>query len=1525
MSSSQVIPGTLISTGIDNGNDTNNNNDTIVNVDGDDFIVIDDDDATEMEEIARIVTNSPNSTQVEETKNYENPNNTIISNPTSNKTHSRNNILLKLENLSKILGSKTAKESNEGFSTIDPIDFDFHKILQSYLKSATEQGIHLRSTGVIFKNLTTIGIDAESSFATTSTDVLLAPLKIFAKFKEWRNTKTRKIIQNISGIVKPGELCLVLGRPGSGCSTLLKSIAGEQDQFIKVEGEINYDGIPQHEMMKKYKSDVIYNGELEFHYPHLTVDQTLRFAIACKTPHTRVNNTTRDQYIKAERDLLATIFGLTHTYNTKVGNDFIRGVSGGERKRVSIAEAMACKATVYCWDNATRGLDSSTALEYAEAIRTSTNLTKSVALVTIYQAGDNIYEKFDKVLILYEGREVYFGPAQNAKKYFENMGFQCPSRQAIAEYLTAVTDPQGRFPKPGYENKVPRTAEEFETYWHNSLEYLNLTTDINNYESNTKIDDTRDLYNKSLAQEKMRVHNRYTITFLEQLKLLTVRGVQRISGDRTYTIIHNAAAIFQALVLGSMYWNTPNSTAGAFSRGGVLFFSLLYFSLMGLAGIAGQFNERPILLKQKSYSLFHPGAETLGSLIANLPFKLLSIICFFIPIYFLSNLARDAGKFFLNLLFLIVTSESITGLFQMVASLSQSFTSANAIAGLLVIMIAIYNGYMVQLKSMHPWFKWISYINPVRYGYENLMAVEFHGRKMDCQTSLVPSGPGYNFGLQFQSCAFVGSKAGQDWVSGNDYIEIQYSYKYDHIWRNFGIIVAFLVFFTVVTAVATEYKRPVKGGGDHLYFKKSRLLAKKKLLPRYSRSHNDVESGEATTVKTEDYDDDYGNSTEEIFEDLKSTGIFAWKNVDYVIPYKGSTRKLLDDINGYVKPGTLTALMGESGAGKTTLLNVLSHRVDFGTITGDFLVNGKPLDMSFRRSTGYVQQQDLHIEELTVRESLRFAARLRRPASVPDEEKLDYVEKIIKVLGMQSYSEAIVGTLGAGLNVEQRKKLSIGVELVAKPSLLLFLDEPTSGLDSQSAWAIVALLKKLAASGQSILCTIHQPSATLFESFDRLLMLKKGGKTVYFGDIGHNSRTILDYFERNGSRHCGHDENPAEYILEAIGAGATASIKTDWYDIWTKSPEYKNIVNEVDELITRQYEENEDLNNKELHAKFAMPYKKQLRYVIIRTATQLYRDPNYIFSKLVLFIFGGLFIGFTFWNLNDSVLGLQSAMFATFMSIVISAPAMNQIQSRAIDSRELFEVRESNSNTFHWSALLFAQFINEMPYHLLLGAIFFCCMYFPMGIFREASRAGVYYLNYGIIFQMFYVSLGLLVIYISPNLASSAVIGGLLLSMLIAFCGVVQPLKLMPGFWHFMYKVSPYTYLIQNFVSIVIHEKPVVCAEDEITIFDSPNGLSCYQYAQPFVNAVHGYLINPNATSACEYCVYSVGDQFLATVGIKFGYIWRNFGFLWAYISFDLIAMCVVYYIFRVVKFSPIKLIKGKLDSFRHKDKKTHS
>ena len=309
-------------------------------------------------------------------------------------------------------------------------------------------------------------------------------------------------------------------------------------------------------------------------------------------------------------------------------------------------------------------------------------------------------------------------------------------------------------------------------------------------------------------------------------------------------------------------------------------------------------------------------------------------------------------------------------------------------------------------------------------------------------------------------------------------------------------------------------------------------------------------------------------------------------------------------------------MQGATGAGKTTLLDVLANRTNMGVVTGDVNINGRPRDASFQRRIGYVQQQDLHLDIATIREALRFSAFLRQPENVTKEEKLRTVEEIIDLLEMKPYAEAVIGVPGEGLNVEQRKRLTIGVELAAKPDLLFFLDEPTSGLDSQTAWSILALLRKLTNHGQAILCTIHQPSAMLFQQFDRLLLLEKGGRTVYFGDIGPESRTLTQYFERFGAHHCTENENPAEWMLTVIGAAPGSTAIRDWSSTWRGSQEYSEVQRELTRL------EREDVQVASAHAgadqQYASGFTFQLWLCTKRVFEQYWRTPSYLYSKLIM-------------------------------------------------------------------------------------------------------------------------------------------------------------------------------------------------------------------------------------------------------------------------------------------------------------------
>ncbi|RGP80689.1 atpase [Fusarium longipes] len=1380
---------------------------------------------------------------------------------------------------------------------LDPTNkaFDLSKWLPSFMHQLQEAGVGPRSAGVAFKDLSVFGTGAALQLQQTLGDIVQAPLRIGEHLRSGKK-EPKTILHRFDGLLRGGETLIVLGRPGSGCSTLLKTMTGELEGLsVGEQSIIQYNGISQKDMMKEFKGETGYNQEVDKHFPHLTVGQTLEFAAACRMPSNSENlvGKTRAEACTNATKIVMAVCGLSHTYNTKVGNDFIRGVSGGERKRVSIAEMMLAQSPMAAWDNSTRGLDSATALKFAEAIRLASDYTGSANALAIYQASQAIYDLFDKAVVLYEGRQIYFGPAIGAKAYFERMGWQCPQRQTVGDFLTSVTNPQERKARPGMENKVPRTAEEFERYWHNSSEYKTLREEIELYQAEYPIDDRSGAIaplreRKNLIQGKhVRPKSPYIISLGTQIRLTTKRAYQRIWNDLSATATQIGTNIIMALIIGSVYYGTGDATASFYSKGAVLFMGILMNALAAISEINNLYAQRPIVEKHASYAFYHPAAEAISGIVADIPIKFASATVFNIILYFLAGLRREPGAFFLFFLITFISTFVMAAIFRTMAAVTKTVSQAMMLAGIMVLALVIYTGFMIRVPQMVDWFGWIRWINPIFYAFEILIANEFHGREFVC-SAIVPAYPQL-IGDSW-ICSTVGAVAGQRTVSGDAFIETNYRYYYSHVWRNFGILLAFLFAFMFIYFAATELNSKTASKAEVLVFQRGHVPAH--LQAGVDRSA----MNEELAVPEKDGE---GADTTAVLE--PQTDVFTWKDVVYDIEIKGEPRRLLDNVTGWVKPGTLTALMGVSGAGKTTLLDVLAQRTSMGVITGDMFVNGKPLDASFQRKTGYVQQQDLHLDTSTVRESLRFSAMLRQPTTVSTEEKHAWVERVIDMLNMRDFSNAVVGVPGEGLNVEQRKLLTIGVELAAKPKLLLFLDEPTSGLDSQSSWAIVAFLRKLADAGQAVLCTVHQPSAILFQEFDRLLFLARGGKTVYFGNIGENSCTLLDYFEKHGARSCGDDENPAEWMLEIVN-NATSSKGEDWHTVWKGSQERVDVEAEVERIhSTMSSKAPED--DAASHAEFAMPFSAQLREVTIRVFQQYWRMPAYIMSKLILGTVAGLFVGFSFFQADSTFAGMQNILFSVFMIITVFSTLVQQIQPHFITQRELYEVRERPSKAYSWKAFMIANIIVEVPYQILTGILMFACFYYPVVGVQSSARQGLVLL-FMIQLMLYASSFAQMTIAAFPDALTASAIVTLLVLMSLTFCGVLQPPSALPGFWTFMWRVSPFTYWVAGIVSTELAGRAIECSADETSIFNPPSGQTCGEYMADYLRQAPGQLQNPDATQQCQYCSLTNADQFLAGSEIYYSDRWRNFGIVWAYIAFNIFIAVASYYVFRVKKWS---------------------
>ncbi|KAH7124639.1 ABC-2 type transporter [Dactylonectria macrodidyma] len=1386
--------------------------------------------------------------------------------------------------------------------TLDPQSehFDLYKWIQNFVRILREQGVTAKQTGVVYKDLNVYGSGTGLQVQGTVASALLAPLRLGELFS-FGKKEPKQILRNFDGLIKSGELVIVLGRPGSGCSTLLKAICGELHGLdVGHTSVIHYNGIPQKLMKKEFKGEAVYNQEVDKHFPHLTVGQTLEFAASVRTPSHRIHDISRIEFHRYIAQVVMATFGLSHTYNTKVGNDFVRGVSGGERKRVSIAEMMLSGSPFSAWDNSTRGLDSATAFKFVKALRMAADMGSHANAVAIYQASQGIYDLFDKATVLYEGRQIYFGPANAARNYFERQGWYCPPRQTTGDFLTSVTNPQERKAREGMENKVPRTPDEFEQHWRQSPEFETLQKDIETYERdylNRQGETITQLrQQKQLDQSKhVRRGSPYTVSVLRQIRLCTMRAYQRIWNDISATMTSCLMQLMMGLIIGSIFYGTPDATAGFFAKGSVLFMAILLNALTAISEISSLYAQRPIVEKHGSYAFYHPFAEAAAGIAADIPIKFVTATVFNVVLYFMAGLRREPSQFFLYFVVIYVSTFVMSAVFRTMAAITKTVSQAMALSGVLVLAIVIYTGFTIT--HMHAWFSWIRWINPIYYAFEILVANEFHGRQFTCSAIIPPYTP-----LIGDSwiCAVAGAVAGERTVSGDAFIAVNYGYHYSHVWRNFGILMGFLVGFMLIYFITTELNSTTSNTAEALVFQRGHIPPHQK-GGKQSAGDEEMAGGENTKE---------GSNSGAVNGMEPQRDIFTWRDVVYEVDIKDECRRLLDHVSGWVKPGTLTALMGVSGAGKTTLLDVLAQRTTMGVITGDMLVNGKPLDPSFQRKTGYVQQQDLHLETATVRESLRFSTMLRQPKSVSKEEKYKFVEEVITMLNMEDFGNAIVGVPGEGLNVEQRKLLTIGVELAAKPKLLLFLDEPTSGLDSQSSWAICAFLRKLANAGQAVLCTVHQPSAILFQEFDRLLFLAKGGKTVYFGNIGTNSRTLLDYFESHGARQCGDKENPAEYMLEMVNNGTNNQGK-DWHSIWKSSSEREGVESEIDRIHAEKLHEKVagevEVN---LTSEFAMPFWAQLWAVTYRVFQQYWRMPSYVLAKFTLGIASGLFIGFSFYKANSTLAGMQNVVFSVFMVTTIFSTLVQQIQPLFVTQRSLYEVRERPSKTYSWKSFIIANIIVEIPYQIVTAVLIYVCFYYPVVGIQSSQRQGLVLL---FVIQLFIYANAFAQMTISalPDAETAGSIVTLLSLISMIFSGVLQAPDALPGFWIFMYRASPFTYWISGIVATELHGRAVTCSSSETSIFNPPQGQTCGEYLAPFLEIAPGQLQNPNDNKQCRYCTSTIGDQYLAGSKIYWDERWRNYGIMWAYITFNVFMTVVLYYIFRVKKWNS-GLLKGK-------------
>mmetsp|Transcript_19242 Transcript_19242/g.58081 ORF Transcript_19242/g.58081 Transcript_19242/m.58081 type:complete len:689 (-) Transcript_19242:421-2487(-) len=519
-----------------------------------------------------------------------------------------------------------------------------------------------------------------------------------------------------------------------------------------------------------------------------------------------------------------------------------------------------------------------------------------------------------------------------------------------------------------------------------------------------------------------------------------------------------------------------------------------------------------------------------------------------------------------------------------------------------------------------------------------------------------------------------------------------------------------------------------------------------------------------------------GSSEDAAEQDAAPPVTLRWQDLTCTLAVKDKAKKttshktILSLSGAAARPGRLLAIIGPSGSGKTTLLTALAGQMAGSgalSLSGEVTLNGTPQAVADVRQ-GFVAQEDIFYSQLTVRETLLMAAHLRLPKSMPDSEKEAYVEELLAKLGLGKAADTIVGDAKVrGISGGEKKRLSIGCELIASPNLV-FADEPTSGLDSFQAQRVMQTLKDLAGEGKTVVASIHQPRSSIFEMFDDLLLLSEG-QEVYCGPAAD----AATYFERLGHK-CPPNYNPAEFFADLISVD-------------TSSPDAElSTRKRIKELVAAAKQHAAESGNGDgdaaadkaavahLPATDTSPpsgWGKQFRLLLARSWRQATRDKATNIARAGTNISSALIFGAIFWRMRRSQTTIQDRM-GLLQVASINAAMSSLIKTLNVFPRERTIVtRERSKKAYHVLPYFLAKLAAELPVGAMFPLLFGVVVYPLTGLNPNPSRFAKFL---GILTLESFTSsaLGLAVGSIAPSTEAALAMGPAIMVIFIVFGGV---------------------------------------------------------------------------------------------------------------------------------------------------------
>ncbi|KAL8171785.1 hypothetical protein V2J09_023589 [Rumex salicifolius] len=1272
------------------------------------------------------------------------------------------------------------------------IEVDNFRLLQKLRKRIDKAGIKLPSIEVRYNNLC---VEAKCKVVDgkplpTLWNSLKDMLSVFTKLiGSQPQEATINIVENVSGIIKPGRMTLLLGPPGCGKTSLLLALSGNMNNSLKASGEISYNGYKLNELIPQKNS--VYVSQHDLHIPEITVRETLEFSARCQGVGSRaeimielcrrekqagiIPDPDIDAYMKAisaeglkstlQTDYILKILGLDVCADTIAGDAMRRGISGGQKKRLTSGEMIVGPNKALLMDEITNGLDSSTAFQIVAYIQQLVHITDATALIALLQPAPETFNLFDDIILMAEGKIIYHGPRSCVLEFFEECGFRCPQRKGVADFLQEVI-----------------SRKDQEQYWlHDEQSYNYVSVDML-CEKFKKSDVGRRLYAevsqpyvKSESGENAISFNVYSLSKWELLKACTSREYLLMKRNSFVYVFKIIQLVIVALISMTLFLRTRLGVDVVNSNYylGVLFYTLIVFLVDGFPEAGLTVMRLPVFFKQRDLYLYPAWACTIPASIMKIPLSVVESIVWTSITYYVIGYSPEVGRFFRQLLMLSTVHFTSMSLFRFFAALFQTMVAAMSAGSFFMLFVFVFSGFIIPRSSMPVWLKWGFWVSPLTYGEIGVSVNEFLAPRW--QKAMLPN-------------TTIGRRVLE--ARGLDFADYYY-------WISFGALLGFALLANIGYTLALTF---LKAPGAP-----AAIISREKLA-RLQGVHDPNNNHVQTKLVP-------GNGRMVLpFQPLT----VAFTNVNYYVDTpmemkeRGFTEKklrLLSDITGAFRPGVLTALMGVSGAGKTTLLDVLSGRKTSGYIEGEIRISGFPkVQETFARVSGYCEQADIHSPQITVEESIVFSAWLRLPDNIDQETRKQFIAEVLETIELDEIKDTLVGIPSVnGLSTEQRKRLTIAVELVSNPSII-FMDEPTTGLDARAAAIVMRAVKNVSATGRTVVCTIHQPSIDIFEAFDELILLKTGGKIIYSGPLGQHSQKVIGYFEGiSGVPKIKDNYNPSTWMLEVTSTSAEAEIGLDFAQVYLNSTFYKDTEEIVKQLSTPSG--SEDLHFQTL---FSQNGWQQFKSCLWKLNLSYWRSPSYNLMRIMHTLISSLVFGLLFWKQGRDIMKFyndrenQQSLFTVLGSMfgaVIFLGINNCTNVLPFVTREREVVyRERFAGMYSSWAYSFAQVAVELPY-LLAQAILFTIITYPMiGYYSSAYK--IFWYCYSIFSTLMYFNyMGMMLVSLTPNYQVAAIIASPFFSMFSLFAGFYLPAPRIPKWWIWLYYVSPTSWTLNGLLN----------------------------------------------------------------------------------------------------------------------------